>query len=231
VNYGVNGKDIVTTSMIIARLGDVGIRATVYINHKGTELIKLSGYPGIRKILNAPVFAAKNPKVVDLGIGQYGLNNSIVRGARLTFYVAAAYRTVDFILNDSTSLAEFIGSLATDTVKIGVASVISWGVGAAAVAYIPLVSVPLIIVVGIGIFVAWRLNELDDKFGMTDKIVSYIEHAQQEFVTKAREMEQGILDLGAMYADQMLEKGVRFIEGEARKYIRNTINDVTLRMY
>ncbi|MGK4441743.1 PAAR domain-containing protein, partial [Yersinia proxima] len=93
VNYGVNGKDVVTTSMIIARLGDFGIRATVYVNHKGTELIKLTGYAGIRKVLTAPVFALKNPKVVDLGIGKYGLKNSIISGARLTFYVAAAYRT------------------------------------------------------------------------------------------------------------------------------------------
>src|SRR5471030_540018 len=84
VNYGVNGKDVVTTSMIILKLGSFGIRATVYINHKGTELIKLTGYPGIRKILNAPVFALKNPKVVDLGIGKYGLKNSIISGARVT---------------------------------------------------------------------------------------------------------------------------------------------------
>lgn len=105
VNYGVNGKDVVTTSMIISKLGSFGIKATVYINHKGTELIKLTGYPGIRKVLNAPVFALKNPKVVDLGIGKYGLGKSIVEGARLTFYVAAAYRTIDFILNDETHLA------------------------------------------------------------------------------------------------------------------------------
>lgn len=114
INYGVNGKDIVTTSMLISQLGSFGIRATTYINHKGTELIKLSGYPGIRKVLNAPVFAAKNPKIVDVGIGKYGLRNSIVGGARLTFYVAATYRTVDFILNDETSLAEFLGALTTD---------------------------------------------------------------------------------------------------------------------
>ena len=45
---------------------------------------------GSGKILNAPVFAAKNPKVVDIGIGKYGLAKSIIEGARLTFYVAAA---------------------------------------------------------------------------------------------------------------------------------------------
>ncbi|MGP2425715.1 PAAR domain-containing protein [Yersinia sp. 2538 StPb PI] len=229
VNYGVNGKDVVTTSMIIARLGDFGIRATVYVNHKGTELIKLTGYAGVRKVLTAPVFALKNPKVVDLGIGKYGLKNSIISGARLTFYVAAAYRTVDFILNDATSLAEFIGSLATDVVKIGIASAVSWGVGALVVT--PFVALNLVIVVAVGFVAVWGLTKLDDKFGVTDKVVSYIEAAQQEFVEKAREMKQGFWDLGAMYADRVLEKGKEVIEYEIRKYIRESLNDISTRKY
>ncbi|AJJ10421.1 hypothetical protein CH64_502 [Yersinia rohdei] len=229
VNYGVNGKDVVTTSMIISRLGDFGIRATVYVNHKGTELIKLTGYAGIRKVLTAPVFALKNPKVVDLGIGKYGLKNSIVSGARLTFYVAAAYRTLDFILNDATSLAEFIGSLATDVVKIGVASAVSWGIAALVVT--PFVALNLVIVVAVGFVAVWGLTKLDDKFGVTDKVVAYIEAAQQEFVEKAREMEQGLWDLGAMYTDRMLEKGKKVIEYEIRKYIRKSLNDIPTRKY
>lgn len=231
INYGVNGKDVVTTSMIIVKLGEFGIRATVYINHKGTELIKLTGYPGIRKILNAPVFGLKNPRIVDLGIGKYGLAKSIVDGARLTFYVAAAYRTLDFILNDNTSLAKFIGSLATDVVKIGIASTISWGLGTVAVAYIPFISAPLVVVVGFGLLAAWGLNELDNKFGITDRVVAYIEAAQQEFAEKAREMEKGLLDLGAMYADKMLDKGREVIVFEIKRYLRDSISNITPRIY
>lgn len=226
VNYGVNGKDVVTTSMIISKLGSFGIKATVYINHKGTELIKLTGYPGIRKVLNAPVFALKNPKVIDMGLGKYGRGKSIVEGARLTFYVAAAYRTLDFILNDETHLAQFIGSLATDVVKIGIASAISWGAVSTITAFTALVSVPLVAVVAIGLVTAIALNELDDKFGITDKVVNYIERSQQEFVEKARDMEHGIWDLGAMLADRMLDKGKQVIEYEVRKYIRESLKDI-----
>ncbi|WP_227722195.1 PAAR domain-containing protein [Yersinia proxima] len=224
VNYGVNGKDVVTTSMIIARLGDFGIRATVYVNHKGTELIKLTGYAGIRKVLTAPVFALKNPKVVDLGIGKYGLKNSIISGARLTFYVAAAYRTLDFILNDANSLAEFIGSLATDVVKIGVVSAVTWGI--ATILVTPWIVANLAIVVVVGTVASITLNYLDNKFGVTDKVVAYIEAAQQEFVEKAREMEKGLWDLGAMYADRMLDKGKEVIEYEIRKYIRESLSSI-----
>jgi hypothetical protein len=229
VNYGVNGKDVVTTSMIISKLGDFGIKATVYINHKGTELIKLTGYAGVRKVLTAPVFALKNPKVVDLGIGKYGLKNSIVSGARLTFYVAAAYRTVDFILNDATSLADFIGPLATDVAKIGIASVISWGAGTITLGIVSTVAAPLVVVVVAGLVSAIGLNYLDNKFGITDKVVRYIESAQQEFVQKVREMEKGLWDLGAMYADRMLDRGKEIIEYEVKKYIKNTLMDFSMR--
>ncbi|WP_420072727.1 PAAR domain-containing protein [Yersinia sp. 2544 StPb PI] len=231
VNYGVNGKDVVTTSMIIARLGDFGIRATIYVNHKGTELIKLTGYAGVRKVLTAPVFALKNPKVVDLGIGKYGLKNSIISGARLTFYVAAAYRTVDFILNDATSLAEFIGSLATDVVKIGIASAVSWGIGTIALGVVSTVAVPLVVVVVAGLVSAIGLNYLDDKFGFTDQVVKCIEGAQQEFVEKAREVEQGLWDLGAMYADKMLDKGKDVIEYEVRNYIKEVLSNFNTRWF
>lgn len=229
VNYGTNIKDVVTTSMLVGQLGSFGIKATVYVNHKGTELIKISGYPGVRKILNAPVFSAKNPKVVDIGIGKYGLKKSIIKGARLTFYVAAAYRTIDYIMNDETSFAEFIGSLATDAVKIGIASAVVWGVGLVLVT--PWIVANLAIVVVVGGVAAITLNVLDEKFGATDKVVAYIESAQQEFANKAREAEQGLLDLGAMFAEQMLIRGKDVIVEEVRNYIRGTLTSIQRRLY
>lgn len=231
VSYGVNGKDIVTTSMIIAKLGDLSIKATAYINHKGTELIKLTGYAGIRKILNAPVFGAMNPKIVDIGIGKYGLKNSIIQGARVTFYVAAAYRTIDFILNDETSLADFIGGLATDVVKIGLASAITWGVAAGIAAFTPFVIGPLVVVVVVGLVSSITLNELDKKYELTDKVVHYIESAQQEVIEKTREVEKGILDLGSMLIDGMLETGKEIIINEMKIYFRNSLNEIKPRLF
>ncbi|WP_455843799.1 PAAR domain-containing protein [Pantoea agglomerans] len=229
VNYGTNIRDAITTALIISKLGSFSIKATYYVNHKGTELIKISGYPSVRKILTAPVFSIKNPKIVDLGIGKYGMAMSIVEGARLTFYVAAAYRTLDFILNDETSLAQFLGRFSTDIIKIGIASGLSWAVGAGAVAYLPLLAAPLVVVVGCGFLAVWGLNTLDDKFKVTDALVNYIEHAQQEVAQKALELDRGIWDLGNMYADQMLDKGREVLEYQIRKYIRESIKDISLR--
>lgn len=230
VNYGLNAKDFITTGLLINKLGGFGIKATVFVNEKGTELIKIYGYPGVRKILNAPVFALKNPKVISFGIGKYGISNVIKEGGLLTIYVAAGYRTIDFILNDETSLATFIGSLATDVVKVGIVSGVSWA-ASSALSFLPFIVGPLVVVVATSVLVTVILNSLDDKYGITEKIIDYIESAQQEFVSKAREFESEVWDLGGMYVEGKLKKGAKVIEGEVMKYLKNSINDITPRVF
>lgn len=44
-------------------------------------------------------------------------------------------------------------------------------------------------------------------------------------------MKQGFWDLGAMYADRVLEKGKEVIEYEIRKYIRESLNDISTRKF
>lgn len=225
VNYGMGIKDAITTTMLITNLKLYNIKVAVYTNKNGTELIKLTGYAGIRKVLNAPVYALKNPKIVSLGIGKFGVKSTIVEGTIITFYFALAYRTIDYIMNDNTSLAEFIGSLATDVVKIGIVSTISWGAGAL-LTITPFVIGPLVAVVLVGLGVSIALNVLDDHFKVTNKLVELIENAQQEFVDKAREIEDGFWDLGAMYLDGMLQTGRKFVIEETRKYLRETLQEI-----
>ncbi|HFE3555041.1 TPA: hypothetical protein ACF3IQ_000014 [Enterobacter hormaechei] len=132
-------------------------------------------------------------------------------------------------MNDEISFAEFIGSLATDVVKIGIASAVVWGVGLVLVT--PWIVANLAIVVVVGGVAAITLNVLDDKFGATDKVLAYIESAQQEFANKAREVEQGLLDLGAMFAEQMLIRGRDVIVEKVRNYIRDNLTSIQRRLY
>ena len=154
----------------------------------------------------------------------------MIEGATITFIFVTVYRTVDFILNDQTTLAMFIGNLATDVAKLAINTTIMWGIGEVLVAFVPVVAVPLGVVVLGGLGIAIILNILDSEFGVTDKVVAYLTAAQQEFVetarSKCKDMEQGLWDLGAMFADKMLEKGVEVIESEVMKYLRNSIADI-----
>lgn len=132
--------------------------------------------------------------------------------------------SVGFILNDETTLAKFIGKWAVDVLKVGISSAITWGAGAYAVGVFSTIAAPLVVVLVAGALSAWALNKLDDEFKITDKVVSLIESAQQEFVEKAKEMEKGLWDLGAMYVDGMLSRGKEVVEYEVKKYLRQTLD-------
>ena len=163
-------------------------------------------------------------------VGKYGLKNSIVSGARLTFYVAAAYRTVDFILRDETTLSRYIGSLATDVAKIGIVSALTWWIGAVMVT--PFVVANLAIVVTAGLLLSVGANYIDTKYGLTDKVVEYLERAQQEVVEQAMKIEGWFWDLGAMLADGLLETGrqVMVIESEIKAYARKNLEEIKPRL-
>lgn len=66
---------------------------------------------------------------------------------------------------------------------------------------------PLVAVVLVSLRASVALSVLDEHVKLTDKIVELIENAQQGFIDKAREIEDGFWDLGAMYLDGMLRIG------------------------
>ena len=246
INYGVNVKDVVTTSMVIAQFNVHGLKATklgikatlgmkaaVSLNHLGNEIITLSGYSGLRRILTGTRYRLDNPKIVQLGIGKYGLANSIKSGTVLTFYVAAGFRVLDYILNDEVYLTTLIGSLATDIVKIGISSLVAGMAGAIALTATSFVAVHLAAVVVVGSLAAFALNELDEHFGITAQVIELLEKAQQEAVEKGRELQKevhdGILDTTEMLLEGALETGKKVIEAELKRFIKQSINELILK--
>ncbi|MFA0249002.1 hypothetical protein AB4480_05685 [Vibrio sp. 10N.261.45.A4] len=243
INYGVNGKDVVTTSMVIAQFNIHGLKATklglkatfgmkmsMYFNKIGTEMISLSGYSGLRRILTGTTYRLDNPKIVQLGIGKYGLANSIKSGTILTFYVAAGFRVLDYILNDEVYLTTLIGSLATDIVKIALAAAVSGMVGAASLAFVSFVAFNLAVVVGAGLATSYVLNEIDEHYGITPKVIELLEKAQQEAVEKALQLKEdtydNVVDLAAMLVSGVLETGKEVIETEIKTFVKNSLNEL-----
>lgn len=123
----------------------------------------------------------------------------------------------------------FLGTLATDIVKVGISSAALYAVGLYTMSAYVVLNIAVVLVFGAGI--AWVLNTLDKKYHITDSLVElmapYIESAQQEFVEKSREISNDVLDLGGMYIDGMLRKGRHVIETEIKQYLKKYIGDLT----
>ncbi|MFS1860927.1 hypothetical protein BCU54_007355 [Vibrio lentus] len=246
INYGVNGKDVVSTSMVIAQFNLHGLRATklglkatfgmkmtTEFNKIGNEMIKLTGHSGLRRILTASYYRLDNPKIVQLGIGKYGLAHSIKSGTVLTIYVAAGYRILDYALNDEVFLTDLVGSLATDLVKIGISSIVAAAAGAGIMTITSLVAMHLAVVVVAGLFTSMLLNQLDKHYGITPKVIELLEKAQQEAVEKGKELQQDVydsfLDLAEMLVEGALETGKEVVEAEIRHFIKKSLNELVLK--
>ncbi|WP_181000820.1 hypothetical protein [Pectobacterium odoriferum] len=168
-----------------------------------------------------------NPKIIEAGVGKFGLQKAIVDGVILGFVYVSVIDTIDFILNDETTLAKFLGTLATDLVKVGISSAALYAVGLYTMSAYVVLNIAVVLVFGAGL--AWVLNTIDKKYHITDNLVDfiapYIESAQQEFVEKSREVSDDVLDLGAMYIDGMLARGKVVVEYEVKKYIRQPLDN------
>lgn len=158
---------------LVIRFQSLGIRA-LKCRIGGTDYIKLTGYPALRRILNGTRYSLRNPQILEMGIGIRGLGTSIVNGTKFFICCSLAWRAVELIFKSHYDLVDFLVDVTMDVAKIIVSSVVVGVVGGVAVlASLPVI-VTALIVIGAGFYLNNRLNKLDDKLelsvGLKEKI-------------------------------------------------------------
>lgn len=68
--YSGNAKDFYSAADLVRKLGGFGIAAIIYVGRNGEKLIKITGYPGIRRILNGTRYSLNNMQVIRVGLGK-----------------------------------------------------------------------------------------------------------------------------------------------------------------
>ncbi|MCK3667773.1 hypothetical protein [Photorhabdus noenieputensis] len=175
--YAGNIRDAFDFANVVGEFKKLGIKATEYVGKNGQRYIKISGHAGLRKIINASRYSASNMKMISMGIGQQGINSSIVKGVKFNILFSSAYRAVEYIFKDEYTLADFLGNLSVDMAKAAVAAFASWVIGTfAATAFATGASV--IVVAGImllvGIATVSILDSLDKKFKISETVINLI---------------------------------------------------------
>lgn len=86
----------------------------------------------------------------------------------------SAYRIAEFVLTDEATLSYTVGYLATDIVKVGIATGASIAAAAAATAFSIAIG-PLAAAIIVGLGVSYLLGKIDQKYGLSDKIVEALD--------------------------------------------------------
>lgn len=203
-SYLASADDLRTLSKLVGDLG--GFASKAYVKtYGGKPHIILKGHPGLRRILTGTKYGIKNPKVITMGLGKAGAIHAAKAGGILSVVLLSAYRVADYFLTDGATLNQLIGSLATDIVKVGIATGASIVAASAVGAAFSIAIGPIVAVVIIGIGVSMALGALDEHYGITEKVIAgldevgedindYIERIKQNVETKASQAAGAIID-------------------------------------
>ncbi len=207
-SYYASADDLRTLSKLVGDLGGFATKAYVK-SYGGKPHIILKGHPGLRRVLTGTKYGIKNPKVITMGLGKAGAMHAAISGGILSNVLLSTYRVADYFLTDNATLSQLIGSLATDVVKVGLAT------GASIVAAIALVGFgvilaidPVIAVVAVGILASMALGEIDNNYGITDRVILGFDELSQEAQSQIQKTMQNILDKAGSVAAQIIDYAI-----------------------
>lgn len=176
-SFAGNIAESLSVGRIVMELRGFGVTATEYVGRNGNRYIRLSGYPGIRRYLNATRYLIDNQRILDIGIGTRGIENGIIGGARFCIVFAAAYRAVELLLKDEYGLTDFFVNLTMDMAKLAVSIGVAWGAKTVATGFMVAGSSVVGIAIGvfaIGLFVSFLLYWIDTEFKISEKIIKHL---------------------------------------------------------
>lgn len=224
-SYFASAKDTLLLGKLMGDLGYAGTRA--YIKYYGGKAhIILKGYPGLRNILNGTKYGMQNAKVIKMGLGKYGAVQSAKAGGILTVIIVSIYRVADYFLTDSATLNQLIGTLATDVVKIGIATSASIAAATfAASSGIVIAFGPLVAVIVIGLAVTMLLDYADKKFGITEKVIAALDEISEKGIDGIiAEKKQAVINKGKNIAGNIVESIIDYAVERAEETLNNIID-------
>jgi hypothetical protein len=127
-----------------------------------------------------------------MGLGKAGAIHAAKSGGILSVILLSAYRVTDYFLTDQATLSQLIGSLATDVVKVGIATGASIAAATAVSAAFTVAIGPIAAVVIVGVATSMLLTALDDHYGITEKVIAGLDEIGNDVNTHIKRAKENI---------------------------------------
>ena len=141
-----------------------------------------------------------------MGLGKAGAIHAAKIGGLITIVLLSTYRVTDYFLTDEMTLNQLLGTLATDVIKVGIAIGASIAGASVLVALGFTVAIgPIVVVIVVGFITSSALGEIDQKFGITDRVIKgldemeanvnfHIERTKQEIQSATNDAIESVID-------------------------------------
>ncbi|KHT27676.1 hypothetical protein RC98_10530 [Pectobacterium carotovorum subsp. carotovorum] len=183
-SFAGNIAEAVSVSRIVMEMKGFGVTATEYVGKNGSKYIKLSGYPGVRKYLDATRYLVSNQKILDIGIGTKGIESGIATGARFCIVFSGAYRAIELMVKDEYALTDFFVNLTMDAAKLAVSVGVAWGAKTLATGLMATGFSVIGIAFGIfaiGVIVSLSLLWLDNEYKISETIIKNLKSHKKQY--------------------------------------------------
>ncbi|MBQ4766797.1 hypothetical protein F9U42_06570 [Pectobacterium versatile] len=183
-SFAGNIAEAVSVSRIVMEMKGFGVTATEYVGKNGSKYIKLSGYPGVRKYLDATRYLVGNQKILDIGIGTKGIESGIATGARFCIVFSGAYRAIELMVKDEYALTDFFVNLTMDAAKLAVSVGVAWGAKTLATGLMATGFSVIGIAFGIfaiGVIVSLSLLWLDNEYKISETIIKNLKSHKKQY--------------------------------------------------
>ncbi len=222
-SYYASVDDTVTMAKLIGDLGGIGARAYIK-NYGGKPHIILKGHPGLRTILTGTKYGIKNPKVVSMGLGKAGAITAAKQGGILTVVLLSAYRVIDYFLTDQATLSQLVGTLATDVVKVGIATAASIG-AAVVMGGFTLAVGPILAVVAVGFGVSMLLEYADNSLGITNRVIAGLDELSESASNYINNQKQRAINTAGEAAGQIIDHAIESAQVLAINWVRSKLRE------
>ena len=222
-SYYASADDAVTMAKLIGDLGGIGARAYIK-SYGGKPHIILKGRADLRTVLTGTRYGIKNPKVISMGLGKSGAVTAAKQGGILTIILLSTYRVVDYFLTDQTTLSQLIGTLATDVVKVGIATgaaILTATIAGAATFAVG----PIIAVVFVGVGISMLLEYADNHLGITNRVIAGLDELGDNAESYIAQKKRQVLNATGKVVDEVIDYAVESARAIAVTWVRRTLRE------
>ncbi len=222
-NYYYHTKDAVTMAKLIGDLGGVGAKAYIK-SYGGKPHIIIKGHAGLRTVLTGTKYGIKNPNVISMGLGKAGAVAAAKQGGILTVVVLSVYRVVDYFLTDQATLSQLIGTLATDVVKVGIATgaaILTATIAGAATFAVG----PIVAVVFVGVGMTMLLQYADNRLGITNRVIAGLDELGDNAESYIALKKKQALNTAGKTVNEAIDYAVESARAIATNWVRKTLRE------
>ena len=158
-------------------------------------------------------------------MGKAGAVAAAKQGGIISIVLLSVYRVADYFLTDEATLSQLVGTLATDVVKVGIATGASI-VAATAIAGLTTVAIgPILAVVVVGVGVSVLLEYADNSLGVTNRLVAGLDELGDSAENYLEKQKQNALSAAGQAVEEVIDYAVTTATTLAIHWVQNRIKE------